>query len=124
MRTDFYVQPGGELHGRLTVPGDKSISHRALLLGAVADGETHIANFLDSADCRATLTALKALGVKIEQAGERALTVHGAGFESLRAPARQLDCGNSGTSLRLLAGLLAGQPFKSALTGDASLRRR
>ncbi|MGH8415274.1 MAG: 3-phosphoshikimate 1-carboxyvinyltransferase [Gammaproteobacteria bacterium] len=124
MQTDFHVQPGGELHGRLTVPGDKSISHRALLLGAVAEGETHIVNYLNSADCRATLTALKALGVKIEQAGESRLTVHGAGFESLRPPVQQLDCGNSGTSMRLLTGLLAGQPFQSVLTGDASLHRR
>lgn len=124
MRTDFFVQSGGELQGRLRVPGDKSISHRALLLGAVAEGEAHIANFLDSADCRATLTALKALGVKIDQAGESELTVHGAGFESLRPSEQQLDCGNSGTGMRLLAGMLAGQPFQSVLTGDASLRQR
>ncbi len=108
----------------MRVPGDKSISHRALLLGAVAEGEIHIVNFLDSADCRATLTALKALGVRIDQAGESKLTVHGTGFEGLRSPAQQLDCGNSGTGLRLLAGLLAGQPFQTVLTGDASLRQR
>ncbi|MGH8282843.1 MAG: 3-phosphoshikimate 1-carboxyvinyltransferase [Gammaproteobacteria bacterium] len=122
--TDFYVRPGGKLHGRLTIPGDKSISHRALLLGAIAEGETHVTNLLESADCLATLAAVSELGVKIERVGEGAIIVNGTGLDGLRPPAQQLDCGNSGTSMRLLTGLLAGQPFTALLTGDASLRRR
>lgn len=118
------IAPGGRLTGRIRVPGDKSICHRALLLGALATGETHITNFLESADCLATLAALQELGVKMERAESSAVTIQGLGFAGLRSPVRELNCGNSGTSMRLLTGLLAGQPFESVLTGDASLHRR
>ncbi|MGA9851583.1 MAG: 3-phosphoshikimate 1-carboxyvinyltransferase [Gammaproteobacteria bacterium] len=124
IRMDFLVQPGGILRGQLSVPGDKSISHRALLLGAIAAGETRIVNFLESADCLATLMALRALGVRIECGDPGVVRVTGNGLSGLKPPVRDLDCGNSGTSLRLLTGLLAGQPFQSVLTGDVSLRRR
>ena len=119
----FKIAAGGKLSGRIRVPGDKSISHRALILGALAEGVTRITGFLESTDCVATRTALEAMGVKIETAtGE--ITVHGAGLQGLRAPAAALDMGNSGTAMRILCGVLAGQPFASTLTGDASLRRR
>lgn len=121
---DFVIAPDGQLQGRIRVPGDKSICHRALLLGALAKGLTHISNFLDSADCLATLSCLQMLGVKIERTCPDCATIEGVGLHGLQAPIDELDCGNSGTSLRLLAGLLAGQAFESVLTGDASLRRR
>jgi 3-phosphoshikimate 1-carboxyvinyltransferase len=109
--------------GAIRVPGDKSISHRGLLLGAMAHGTTEVHGFLRSQDCLATLGALRALGVEVaEEAG--VLRIFGQGPEALREPDGILDAGNSGTTLRLLAGLLAGRPFFSILTGDASLRRR
>jgi 3-phosphoshikimate 1-carboxyvinyltransferase len=120
----FVVRPGGDVAGELRVPGDKSISHRAALLGAVAEGVTEIAGFLESADCFATLGALEALGVRIERPSATQVRVHGAGFGGLRAPARPLDLGNSATAMRLLAGLLAGGGFDASLVGDASLMRR
>lgn len=109
--------------GSLRIPGDKSISHRALILGALAHGETEVRGWLRGADCRATLTALAALGVPVSETGE-ALRIAGGGPEALQEPPDVLDAGNSGTTLRLLAGVLAGRPFFSVLTGDASLRRR
>jgi 3-phosphoshikimate 1-carboxyvinyltransferase len=121
---DFISRPAAALHGSTTVPGDKSISHRALMLGAVAEGDTRITGFLDSADTNATLDALGEMGVVMEREGRHALTVHGAGLRGLKAPSAPLDLGNSGTSVRLLAGLLAGQAFDSELTGDVSLSRR
>lgn len=123
-RRDFVALPGGEVQGRLRVPGDKSISHRALLLGALAEGETRITDFLESTDCLATAQALRTLGVEVLQAAAGEVRVRGVGLNGLRAPARELDCGNSGTSMRLLAGVLAGQPFRAKLDGDTSLRRR
>jgi len=120
----YRVRPGGRLVGRLRVPGDKSISHRALMLGAVAEGVTVIDGFLEGADCLATLRALRALGVEIEGPAGGRVTVHGVGLHGLRPPTAALDLGNSGTSMRLLAGLLAGQAFPVTLTGDASLSRR
>lgn len=120
----FRVRPGGCLKGRLRVPGDKSISHRALILGAVAEGTTAIEGFLEGADCLATLRALRDLGVAIEGPQAGRVTVQGVGLHGLRAPEHPLDLGNSGTSMRLLAGLLAGQPFSVTLTGDASLSLR
>lgn len=107
----------------IEVPGDKSISHRALLLGAIATGNSSVRGFLRGEDCLATLGALRALGVVVDDAGDR-LTIHGVGSNGLRPAAQPLDLGNSGTGLRLLTGLLAPQPFDSELTGDASLRRR
>ena len=120
----FRAHPVDSVAGRVEVPGDKSISHRALMLGAIADGPTLIDGFLEGEDCLATRAALEALGVRIENAPEDALRVAGVGADGLRAPAKALDLGNSGTAIRLLAGLLAGKPFDSQLTGDASLRSR
>jgi 3-phosphoshikimate 1-carboxyvinyltransferase len=117
------VRPSGPLRGHLRVPGDKSISHRALILGAIADGRTSIRGLLASEDIDATRRCLEAIGVAIEERGD---TVHveGAGRDGLLEPAAALDCGNSGTTMRLLAGVLAGQPFTSRLSGDVSLSRR
>ncbi|MFQ5659202.1 MAG: 3-phosphoshikimate 1-carboxyvinyltransferase [Gammaproteobacteria bacterium] len=123
-RLDFNVRPGAVLAGRLQIPGDKSISHRALILGAVAEGVTHITGFLNSEDTTATLHAFSGMGVDIEQHDARQVSVHGVGLRGLHPPRGPLYLGNSGTSVRLLAGLLAGQAFDSELRGDASLSRR
>jgi 3-phosphoshikimate 1-carboxyvinyltransferase len=112
------------IQGETRVPGDKSISHRSLLLAAMAQGMTEVRGFLRSEDCLATLRALTALGVEIGESADGAVRILGRGPEALREPETILDAGNSGTSLRLLAGLLAGRSFLSILTGDASLRRR
>lgn len=121
--TELHVRPGGALAGRLRVPGDKSMSHRAIMLGALADGTTEITGFLEGADALCTLAVFQALGVAVEREPGR-VRVHGAGVDGLQAPAGPIDLGNSGTSMRLLAGLLVGQPFASVLTGDASLSGR
>lgn len=121
---DYIIQPGGQLQGRLRVPGDKSISHRSIMLGAIADGATRIAGFLEGEDALATLNAFRAMGVGIEGPHAGQVTVYGAGMHGLIAPKQTLDCGNSGTSMRLLCGLLAGQGFDCELTGDASLAKR
>jgi 3-phosphoshikimate 1-carboxyvinyltransferase len=120
----YLARPAGRIGGTIDVPGDKSISHRALMLGALAKGETHVTGFLDSADCRATLSALRTLGVRIDRPDARQVVVHGAGFEALRAAGVALDMGNSGTAMRLFMGLLCGRPFASTLVGDESLTRR
>ncbi|MHB8732481.1 MAG: 3-phosphoshikimate 1-carboxyvinyltransferase [bacterium] len=114
------VAPGRALRGTVRVPGDKSISHRAVLLGALARGLTSVDGFLRAEDCLATVRCVRALGIEVDDDGER-LTVHGG---PLRAPDGVLDVGNSGTTIRLLTGILAGQPFRSTITGDASIRRR
>ena len=106
------------------MPGDKSISHRALILGAIADGASRIENYLPAADCRATLGAIRALGVEVEEASGTSLVIHGRGLRGLQEPDDLIDCVRSGTTMRLLAGLLAGQPFLSVLGGEAQLRRR
>jgi 3-phosphoshikimate 1-carboxyvinyltransferase len=111
------------LRGRLSVPSDKSIAHRALLFGAIAHGPTTIHGFQGGRDNRSTLAICRALGVVVEEQGEM-LRIAGTGFEGLRAPAGDLDCENSGTTIRLLTGVLAGRPFTSRLVGDASLLRR
>ncbi|WP_421621563.1 3-phosphoshikimate 1-carboxyvinyltransferase [Alkalilimnicola ehrlichii] len=121
---EFHVRPGGVLRGRLRVPGDKSISHRAIMLGALAEGETRISGFLEGADALATLRTFRAMGVDIDGPHQGRVTVQGVGLHGLRAPEGPLDLGNSGTSMRLLCGLLAGQSFDTTLTGDASLSRR
>ena len=123
-RIDYRIKGSVPLRGSLRIPGDKSISHRALMLAAIADGLTGISGFLDGADTVATMTALQAMGVTVDRHGPHDLTVHGVGLHGLRPPARPLDLGNSGTSVRLLSGLLAGQGFDCELTGDASLQRR
>jgi 3-phosphoshikimate 1-carboxyvinyltransferase len=120
----YVAQPVGLVQGELQVPGDKSISHRALMLGAIAEGETEIGGFLASEDCLSTLAALHAMGVRVKRLAETDVRVHGVGLHGLRAAAAQLDLGNAGTAIRLFMGLLAGQRFDSTLTGDASLMRR
>ncbi|MDE2089337.1 MAG: 3-phosphoshikimate 1-carboxyvinyltransferase [Gammaproteobacteria bacterium] len=120
----FKLSPGGHLSGRLRVPGDKSISHRAVMLASLARGTTQISGFLEGEDCLATLEAFRAMGVSIDGPRAGRVTVHGAGLHGLQPPAGPLYLGNSGTSMRLLAGLLAGQRFDTVLTGDASLSRR
>ena len=119
----FVSRPVEAVGGELAVPGDKSISHRALLLGAVADGRTTIRGFLNGGDCLATLAALRAMGVEVALEGGD-VRVRGVGSAGLRASSGPLDLGNSGTAVRLLAGVLCAQPFDSVLTGDASLRSR
>ncbi|RLK48699.1 3-phosphoshikimate 1-carboxyvinyltransferase [Alkalispirillum mobile] len=121
---EFHVQPGGALRGRLRVPGDKSISHRAIMLGALADGATCISGFLEGEDALATLRCFRAMGVDIDGPHQGRVTVQGVGLRGLQAPGAPLELGNSGTSMRLLCGLLAGQSFDATLTGDHSLSRR
>jgi len=117
------VEPTVALAGRVALPPDKSVSHRAAILAALAEGESELVGFSDAADPRATLACLRALGVEVrEEAGS--LLVRGVGPRGFRVPEGPLDCGNAGTTMRLLAGVLAGQPFASVLTGDASLSRR
>lgn len=120
----FIVQAGGKLTGTLRVPGDKSISHRAIMLGSLAEGVTEISGFLEGEDALATLAAFRAMGVKIEGPVEGKVTVHGVGMHGLTTPDKALDVGNSGTSIRLLSGLLAGQAFAVTLQGDKSLATR
>lgn len=119
----YLAHPTARVGGTIAIPGDKSVSHRALLLGAVAEGSTVISGFLRSEDCLGTLAALRALGVPIDDHGAQ-LNVTGVGPGGLTEPMAPLDLGNSGTSMRLLMGLLAAQPFDSVLTGDESLRQR
>jgi 3-phosphoshikimate 1-carboxyvinyltransferase len=120
----FRVAAGGRLSGRLRVPGDKSISHRAIMLGSIAEGITRVEGFLEGEDSLATLRAFQSMGVPIERPHPGRLVIHGAGRSGLRAPDKPLDLGNSGTSMRLLAGLLCGQGFPVTLVGDESLSRR
>lgn len=112
------------LHGDVTVPGDKSISHRAIMLSALAEGRTRISGFLEGEDTRATARIFRQMGVRIEAPSDGERVVHGVGLRGLRAPSAPLDCGNSGTAMRLLAGVLTGQAFDATLTGDASLCQR
>jgi 3-phosphoshikimate 1-carboxyvinyltransferase len=118
------IAPARRLRGRLTVPGDKSIAHRYALLAALADGPTTLTHFAPGADCRSTLACLRGLGVDITEGSDGTVTVLGRGFGQLRSPSAPLDAGNSGTTMRLLAGILAGQPFSTTMTGDESLSRR
>jgi 3-phosphoshikimate 1-carboxyvinyltransferase len=120
----FRAVPVKHIGGRITVAGDKSISHRSLMLGAIAAGTTTVHGFLASEDCIATQAALESMGVTIERSADGRVRIDGAGQRGLRAPRGVLDLGNSGTAIRLLMGLLAGQSFDSELTGDASLRQR
>jgi 3-phosphoshikimate 1-carboxyvinyltransferase len=120
----YRAGPGGRLAGRVRVPGDKSISHRAIMMGSLAEGTTRVSGFLEGADSLATLAAFRAMGVAITGPEAGRVAIEGVGLHGLRAPAEPLDLGNSGTSMRLLAGLLAGQAFDTVLVGDASLSRR
>jgi 3-phosphoshikimate 1-carboxyvinyltransferase len=122
--SELTIEPCGAIQGRVSVPGDKSISHRALLLGALAAGSSEITGFLPAEDCQATLACIRELGIEVEIHDETTLTVHGRGLEGLRAPDAALNCARSGTTMRLMAGILAGQPFVSTLTGDPQLLRR
>jgi 3-phosphoshikimate 1-carboxyvinyltransferase len=121
---EFNLLPGGAIRGEARVPGDKSISHRAIMLGSLAEGETRISGFLEGDDALATLAAFRDMGVSIERPGEGRVKIQGVGLHGLSAPSGPLDLGNSGTSIRLMSGLLAGQGFACELTGDASLRGR
>ena len=120
----FRVAAGGCVRGEVTVPGDKSISHRAVLLGSIATGTTEVENFLESEDCLATLAAMRAMGVAIERPAPGSVVIDGVGLRGLARPAAPLNMGNSGTAMRLLLGLLAGQAFDATLVGDQSLSRR
>ncbi len=125
MKTCHYVShPVKGLTGDIHVPGDKSISHRAIMLGSIAKGTTTVSGFLDGEDCLATIHAFSAMGVRIEGPFSKRVVIHGVGKYGLEKPSQPLDCGNSGTSMRLLAGLLAAQSFDSELTGDSSLLKR
>lgn len=122
--TEFHVSSAQVLSGVVRVPGDKSISHRAIMLGSLAQGVTDIEGFLEGEDALSTMNAFRRLSVHIEGPADGRVRVHGQGLYGLKAPDQALDCGNSGTSMRLMAGLLAGQSFSSVLTGDASLSKR
>ena len=117
------LHPATQIHGKIRVPGDKSVSHRAAIFGAIAHGTTRVSGFLRAHDTQATLRCLRELAVSIREEDEQ-IVVEGRGFEGLREPNRVLDCGNSGTTMRLLLGVLAGCPFETAIGGDESLSRR
>jgi len=124
MSLNYRVEPGGVLSGKLRVPGDKSISHRAVILGSIAGGVSEISGFLEAADTHATINAMRDMGVGIDRAASGKVQIRGVGLRGLKAPKTVLNCGNSGTSMRLLCGVLAGQSFNCELTGDESLRKR
>lgn len=121
---DWFASRGTPLHGDIVVPGDKSVSHRAIMLASLADGVSRIDGFLEGEDARATEAIFRQLGVRIDTPTAGARVVHGVGIDGLRGSNAPLDCGNAGTGMRLLAGLLAGQRFDSVLVGDASLSKR
>lgn len=123
INTKTKINKIGRAKGCIAVPGDKSISHRAVMLGAIADGTTHISGFLNGADCTATINCFRDMGIEIEYNGD-SVTVHGKGMHGLNAPDKTLYTANSGTTTRLLCGLLCGQPFDVSITGDASICRR
>ena len=124
MKQDWIASAGQPLHGTLDIPGDKSVSHRAVMFAALADGTSTIDGFLEGEDTRATAAIFSRLGVRIETPSPSRRVVHGVGVDGLKAAEGALDCGNAGTGMRLLAGLLAAQPFDSVLVGDASLSKR
>lgn len=121
--SDWKIRRAPTIHTELEVPGDKSISHRAAILASMSNGTCVIKGFLPSEDCLCTVEAMRALGVEIERADDTTLIIHGK-RRVFKAPKRDIDCGNSGTTMRLLAGLLSGQPFRTRLIGDASLSKR
>lgn len=120
----YTLQPGGKFTGRIRVPGDKSISHRSIMLGAIAEGVTEIEGFLTAEDCLCTMDAFRAMGVRIEGPVDGRVVVHGVGLHGLKKTTEPLYLGNSGTSMRLLTGLLSGQAFDVEMTGDSSLSKR
>ena len=117
------ITKANSLKGEITVPGDKSISHRGVMFGAISEGITELTGFLDGADCRSTIGCFRALGIDIEQSNDKVI-IHGKGLHGLSAPNTMLDVGNSGTTTRLISGILSGQPFKSRLNGDESIQKR
>lgn len=119
----YFGAPAGPLKGEITIPGDKSISHRAVMFGSLSQGDTEVTGFLPGADCLSTIRCFRTLGVSIEQEQDKVI-IHGNGPEGLKAPSGVLDVGNSGTTMRLLSGILAGQRFDAVLDGDDSIRRR
>lgn len=123
-KIDYLLQPGGTLSGTIRVPGDKSISHRSIMLGSIAEGVTDVEGFLEGEDALATLQAFRDMGVVIEGPDRGRVKVHGVGLHGLKAPAKPLYVGNSGTTIRLMSGLLAGQAFDSEMSGDVSLAKR
>jgi len=123
-RETFTIHPGGQLRGTIRVPGDKSISHRSVIFASIAEGESTISGFLEGEDTLATAAAFRAMGIAIQGPSNGNLTVRGTGLRGLRAPGADLDLGNSGTAMRLLPGVLAGQDFPVTLRGDASLSAR
>ena len=122
--SQLLIQGGRRLTGRCYVPGDKSISHRSVMFSAIADGTSTVRNFLDGGDCRATIGVMRGLGVVVEERSPTELAIHGRGLDGLQEPTDVLDCGNSGTTVRLLTGLLAGQKFTSFISGTPQIRRR
>lgn len=120
----YIVEPRSNAQGEITVPGDKSISHRSIMLASIAEGVSHVTGFLEGEDCLATMNAFQQMGVQIEHSGNGKLSIHGAGKDGLVQPNKTLDMGNSGTSMRLLTGLLAGQSIQTELIGDGSLMKR
>ena len=122
--TQITTSGSNPLTGQCRVPGDKSISHRAVMFASIAEGESHIKNFLDGGDCRSTVHVMRGVGVQIDVHSPTELTVHGRGINGLQEPNTFLDCGNSGTTIRLLTGLLAGQSFTSFVTGTEQIRGR
>lgn len=119
----MFIEPARSLKGELHIPGDKSISHRSVMFGAIANGRTEVTHFLQGADCLSTISCFRRLGIEIENTPER-ICIHGKGLHGLRPSKELLDVGNSGTTIRLISGILSGQPFASVLDGDASIRRR
>src|SRR5215471_10937051 len=117
------ISPATGISGSITLPGDKSISHRYAMIGAIAEGATRIRNYSTGADCHSTLGCVRALGIAVEEDGAE-VVIHGRGLDGLRAPATDLDAGNSGSTIRMISGILAAQPFRSRIFGDASLSRR
>ncbi len=124
MSKRFKISPGGKLAGTIRIPGDKSMSHRSVILGSLAEGVTHVSGLLEGEDVLATIAAFRAMGVNIEGPDEGRLVIRGVGLHGLRQPQHDLDMGNSGTAMRLLSGLLSGQSFPSSLIGDKSLSSR
>ena len=124
MSIDWKAARSNGLQGVIQVPGDKSLSHRAIMLSALAEGESRIDGFLEGEDTRATARIFSQMGVRIETPDERSRIVHGVGLRGLKASSEALDCGNAGTGMRLLTGLLSAQAFDSTLVGDASLSKR
>ena len=118
------LESTSSLKGEITIPGDKSISHRAVMLGSLAEGDTYIHNFLNGDDCISTINCFRAMGIDIDTSDPGNIIVHGKGLYGLNAPENDLDVGNSGTTIRILSGILAAQPFNSVITGDDSITRR